>query len=414
MIPIGVPGIIDLVRRRDFTDTSPGQLLQVDSEGDAFLPNTLPPALDWSKLVMALSEAERAVGELNGIGRRLPNPYLFTRPFVTREAVLSSRIEGTQASLTDLYALEAQTPLFEVEERREDAQEVQNYIRALEHGLASELPISGRLLRDMHRVLMQGVRGRNRAPGEFRTVQNWIGPAGATRREATYVPPPPGDAMNRSISDLERFIHDDNEMPALVEIALVHYQFEAIHPFLDGNGRIGRLLISLLFIQRGLLSEPLLYLSAYFERHRTAYYDHLLAISQRGTWEDWLKFFLRGVAQEANDAALRAQRLFDQHEAWRQRYQREGASANLLTTLDQLIARPITTARRTEEALGVTNRSAQKIIDRLEQDGVLTEITGRARNRVYLAKPVLNIIDLPLEELGDPNEAQGPNLETGF
>lgn len=216
------------------------------------------------------------------------------------------------------------------------------------------------------------------------------------------------------MNDLERFIHDDNDMPALVEIALVHYQFEAIHPFLDGNGRIGRLLISLLFIQRGLLSEPLLYLSAYFERHRAAYYDHLLAISQRGTWEDWLTFFLRGVAQEANDAARRAQLLFDQHEAWRQQYQRENASANLLATLDQLIARPVTTARRTEEALQVTNRSAQKIIDRLEQGGVLTEMTGRARNRVYFAQRVLEIIDLPLDELGDPGEVQGPNIETGF
>ena len=414
MIPVGLLGIISFMRRKDFTDTSPGELLQVDSEGFAFLPNTLPPALDWGKLVMALSEAERAVGELNGIGRRLPNPYLFTRPFLNREAVLSSRIEGTQASLTDLYALEAQTPLFEVDERREDAQEVQNYVFALEHGLKSELPISARLLREMHEVLMTDVWGRNRAPGEFRTVQNWIGPAGATRRDATYVPPPPGDTLNQAISDLERFIHDNNDMPALVEIALVHYQFEAIHPFLDGNGRIGRLLISLLFIQRGLLSEPLLYLSAYFERHRTAYYDHLLAISQRGTWEDWLTFFLRGVAQEANDAARRAQLLFDQHEAWRQQYQREGASANLLATLDQLIARPATTARRTEEALQVTNRSAQKIIDRLEQDGVLLEITGRARNRVYFAHRVLEIIDLPLDELDDPGEVQGPNIETGF
>jgi len=403
------------MRRPDFTDASPGQLLQVDSEGLAFLPNALPPDITWDgKLVIALSEAERAIGELNGIGRRLPNPYLFTRPFVTREAVLSSRIEGTQASLTDLYALEAQTPLFEVEERREDAQEVQNYVRALEHGLSSELPISGRLMREMHRVLMQGVRGRNRSPGEFRTAQNWIGPAGATRRDATYVPPPPGDLMKGALSDLERFIHDDNELPALVEIALVHYQFEAIHPFLDGNGRIGRLLISLLFIQRGLLSQPLLYLSAYFERHRTAYYDYLLAISQKGAWEEWLKFFLRGVAHEANDAALRAQRLFDQHEAWRQRYQQEGASANLLTTLDQLIARPVTTARRTEEALGVTNRSAQKIIDRLEQDGVLTEVTGRARNRIYLAERVLEIIELPLEETADRSEEGGPIIETGF
>lgn len=401
--------------QQDFTQASSGKLIKVDSEGFAFVPAALPPELNWdAKLVIAVAEAERALGGLNGIGRRLPNPYLFTRPFVTREAVLSSRIEGTQASISDLYALEAQTPLFEVEERREDAREVQNYIRALEHGLSSELPISSRLLRDMHRVLMEGVRGRNRAPGEFRRVQNWIGPAGATRRDATYVPPPPGDILEKAMSDLERFIHQDNELPALIEIALVHYQFEALHPFLDGNGRIGRLLITLLFFQRGLLSEPLLYLSAYFERHRSTYYDHLLMISQCGTWEAWLIFFLRGVAQEANDAAVRAQKLFDQHEAWRKRYQQEGASANLLTTLDRLIAVPITTARRTEEALGVTNRSAQKIIDRLEQDGILSEMTGRTRNRVYMARRILDIADAPLDELDDEEGARGPSLETGF
>ena len=240
-----------------------------------------------------MSEAERAIGELNGIGRRLPNPYLFTRPLSLGRRCFLLELRVHKPSLTDLYALEAQTPLFEARNVG-GAQEVQNYVLALEHGLASELPISGRLMRDMHRVLMQGVRGRNRTPGEFRTVQNWIGPAGATRRDATYVPPPPGDLMNQALSNLERFIHDDNELPALVEIALAHYQFEAIHPFLDGNGRIGRLLISLLFIQRGLLSQPLLYLSAYFERYRTAYYDHLLTIQPKRYVGGLAQVFLRG------------------------------------------------------------------------------------------------------------------------
>ena len=400
------------MRRQDFTEASPGQLIQINSEGLAFLPDALPPELSWDgRALLALSEAERAIGELNGVGRRLPNPYLFTRPFVNREAVLSSRIEGIQATLADLYALEVQIPLFEPDERRQDTQEVQNYVFALEHGLASELPVSNRLLRDMHRVLMQDVRGRNRAPGEFRKLQNWIGPAGAPRKEATYVPPPPGHLMNQALSNLERFIHADTGLPALVEIALIHYQFEAIHPFLDGNGRIGRLLISLLFIRRSLLSQPLLYLSAYFERHRAAYYDHLLAVSQRGAWEDWLKFFLRGVAQEAGDASRRAQRLLDQHQAWRQRYQREKASANLLTALDHLIGRPVTTARHLEETLQVTYRSAQKIIDRLVQDGVLVEVTGKARNRVYFAEQIIDIIDLALEETPEP---KGSQVRTGF
>ena len=338
------------------------------------------------------------------MGRRLPNPYLFTRPFIAREAVLSSRIEGTQATVADLYALEAQSPLFELPERREDAREVQNYVLALEHGLASDLPISGRLLRDMHRVLMQGVRGRNRSPGEFRTLQNWIGPPGASRRDATYVPPPPGDIMLQALSDLERFIHADSELPALVEIALIHYQFEAIHPFLDGNGRIGRLLISLLLLRRRLLSHPLLYLSAYFERYRSAYYEYLLTVSQKGTWEEWLTFFLRGVARESHDASERAQKLLDQREAWRKHYQNERASANLLAALDQLMAQPITTGRRMEAVLQVTNRSAQKIIDRLVEDQLLVELTGKARNRVYLAEPVMNII--ALEEASEEDEAR--------
>jgi Fic family protein len=193
----------------------------------------------------------------------------------------------------DLYAFEAERPLFgePSEARRDDMQEVQNYVRALEHGIArlEDLPISQRLLREMHAVLMEGVRGAQRDPGEFRRVQNWIGPPGAEIGEATYLPPPPGE-ISGALGALERYVHEDTGLPLLVDIALVHYQFEAIHPFLDGNGRIGRLLITLMLIERDLLPEPLLYLSAYFERHRGAYYDHLLAVSQRGAWEDWLLF----------------------------------------------------------------------------------------------------------------------------
>lgn len=401
------------MRKQDFSSNSPGRLISLDSEGPAFVPNPLPPRINWEgKLLVILSEAERSIGELNGVGRRLPNPYLFTRPFVSREAVLSSRIEGTQASLTDLYALEAQTPLFE-EERREDAEEVRNYVLALEHGLGSELPISNRLLREMHSVLMQGVRGRNRSPGEFRKSQNWIGPPGAKRRDATYVPPPPGPILEECLSDLEKFINGENELPPLVEIALVHYQFEAIHPFLDGNGRIGRLLITLMLLQRGLLSQPLLYLSAYFERHRSTYYEGLLGVSRRGSWEEWLAFFLRGVAQEAHDAAMKAQNLLDQQQSWRQTYQNQGASANLFSTLDYLVARPVLTTRQLEEKLGVTFRSAQKIIDRLEVDGVLREVTGRSRNRLYYCEPVLNIIERNEDENSEPGERE-PAVETGF
>lgn len=386
------------MRPQDFTARAPGQLVSVDGDGPAFVPHPLAPELSWGgPLVRLLGEAERALGELNGVGRRLPNPYLFTRPFVNREAVLSSRIEGTQASLSDLYALEAGVPLFPELEAREDAHEVQNYVRALEHGLSSHLPISTRLLREMHATLMSGVRGQNRAPGEFRRSQNWIGPAGARRRDATFVPVPPGPPLEEALSKLERFIHAQNDLPPLVEIALVHYQFEALHPFLDGNGRVGRLLITLLLLERQLLTQPLLYLSAYFERHRAAYYEHLLAVSQRGEWEAWLAFFLRGVEREARDAAQRAQKLLDLREAWRARYQQERASGNLLAATDRLLAQPITTAPQLQQALGVANRSAQLIVERLLRDGVLTEVTGKQRGRVYVARPVLDILELEQE-----------------
>src|ERR687898_1451233 len=318
------------MQRKEFSSEAPGRLVTLGEGRWAFVPAALPPKLAYGPpLVAALSEADRALGELAGLGRTLRNPYLLTRPFLRREAVLSSRIEGTQASLVDLYAFEVESPLFDEPERRDDVHEVQNYVRALEHGLErlEELPISVRLLREMHAVLMEGVRGAQRDPGEFRRVQNWIGPPGAEISEASYVPPPPGE-IPATLGALERYVHEDTGLPPLVDIALVHYQFEAIHPFLDGNGRIGRLLITLMLIERDLLPEPLLYLSAYFERHRGAYYDHLLAVSQKGEWEEWLLFFLRGVSVEARDASLRAGKLFDLRETYRQRLKREGARAN--------------------------------------------------------------------------------------
>src|SRR5215210_6228035 len=285
------------MRREDFSSEAPGRLVSVGDRRWAFVPESLPPKLDYGPpLAAALSEADRTLGELAGLGRTLPNPYLLTRPFLRREAVLSSRIEGTRASLVDLFAFEVEPPLFAEPERSDDVQEVGNYVRALEHSMArlEELPISQRLLQEMHAVLMEGMRGQQRDPGEFRRILNWIGPPGSGLDEATYVPPPPAE-IPTALTELERYVHGDTGLLPLLDIALVHYQFEAIHPFLDGNGRIGRLLITLMLIERDLLPEPLLYLSAYFERHRGAYYDHLLAVSQKGEWEGWLLFFLRGV-----------------------------------------------------------------------------------------------------------------------
>ena len=395
VIQDGGASIIRAVRPEEFAPQAPGKLLAIGRGVYAFLPDPLPPRLEWSlRLIALLDEARGALGELAGLLRQLPNPYLFIRPFIQKEAVLSSRIEGTQAGLLDVYALEAQVPLFPSPKLREDAQEVLNYIRALERGreLLQEIPLSLRLLKEVHAVLLRGVRGGGRAPGEFRRAQNWIGPPGSSLEEARYVPPPPGP-MLEALDALERFWHSDHGLPPLVEIALVHYQFEAIHPFLDGNGRMGRLLITLMLLERGLLQEPALYLSAYFERHRTLYYDLLLGVSQRGAWEDWLAFFLEGVRTEAKDVAERARRLLDLWREWRERYGRKGGSAHILGLLDLLFERPVLTVPLVKDRLGITHAWANRLVQRLEEDGILTPVSERKRNRLYAAKEILEILE---------------------
>jgi Fic family protein len=276
------------VRAEQFSENTWGRLTRVGSGKDgywAYVPHPLPPPLEYDPaLVNALSAADRALGELAGLGRALPNPYLLARPLTAREAVLSSRIEGTQADLLDLYVYEtgqATLPDFEI---APDAREVHQYIQAMEYALnrLQELPMSLRLIRETHAVLMAGVREGYAAPGEFRTVQNWIGAPGSPISEARFVPPPP-DEMRQCLYDLEAYLQTDNTHPPLVRLGLIHYQFEAIHPFLDGNGRIGRLLIILLMVHWGLLPSPILYLSEYFERHRQDYYDLLLSVSTHGT-----------------------------------------------------------------------------------------------------------------------------------
>lgn len=380
-----------------FTPQAPGKLFPIGQGAYAFIPDPLPPPLEWTPpLVRLLDEARGALGELAGLLQTLPNPYLFIRPFIRKEAVLSSRIEGTQASLVDVYALEAQAPLFPPPELREDAREVLNYIRALERGreLLKELPLSMRLLREMHAVLLQGVRGQHRAPGEFRRAQNWIGPPGCTLAEARYVPPPPGP-MLEALDALERFWHSDHGLPPLIEIALVHYQFEAIHPFLDGNGRIGRLLITLMLLERSLLPEPALYLSAYFERNRDQYYDLLLRISQKGDWASWIAFFLQGVKTEAKDATQKAQRLIALRQAWREIYQGKGGSVHLLALIDLLFERPVLSASIVRERLGVTHAWAMRLIERLAQEGVLSPLGQARRNRLYGAREILQALEEP-------------------
>ena len=396
------------MRRSDFQKNAPGRIIRTRRDYWAFVPNPLPPAITWSgELIAALSQADRAIGELAGLGRFMPNPHLLIHPFMRREAVFSSRIEGTRASLSDLYAYESgQLTLFDLPN---DVREVHNYVRALKYGLErmETLPISLRLIRKIHAVLMEGVRGQERAPGEFRRTQNWIGPAGATLNQATFVPPPV-DEMHAALDALEKFLHAPSDLPPLVRVGLIHYQFEAIHPFLDGNGRVGRLLTTLLLCAWDVLPAPLLYLSPYFETHRQTYYDLLLRVSQRGDWESWLIFFLQAAATQGKDAVVRIRALQNLRETYHRALGVSHAAARLLQVADWLFERPVFQTRQMAEALGVNFSTAKRYVDRLVEAGILSEITGRTRNRVYRADEILHILEAPGETPSRTGEEQAP------
>lgn len=358
-----------------------------------FLPADLPPDLNWSPtLVSTLAEAERNLAKLASLGSSPANLNWVVQPFIRREAVVSTRIEGTRASLSDLYTYEAQQLSFL--ESDTDADEVHNYVKAMGYGLErlQTLPVSLRLIREIHVQLMDNVRGKHLTPGEFRRSQNWIGPAGCTLQNAPYVPPP-SQEMLTALDRLEHFLHAPSELPALVRVALAHYQFEAIHPFLDGNGRVGRLLITLLLCTWNLLPQPLLYLSAYFEANRQEYYDRLLAVSQRGQWEDWLHFFLMGVSIQSLDAVHRITQLQTLYQAYSKQLQTERAADRLTEILILLFERPIVTVRQVEAALGVPYRSASRYVEKFVQLGILREITGQARNRIFQAGEILITIE---------------------
>ena len=384
---------------RRFQNSTAGRVIRV-GEGEAaywaFIPHPLPPKLplDWP-LMNALSEADRALGQLAGLGRTVPNPHLLIGPFVRREAVLSSRIEGTRADIADLYAYEArQLPLPGMEAPPEtDVREVLNYVNALEYGLErlNTLPVSLRLIRELHERLLAGVRGEHATPGEFRRTQNWIGPPGCTLNESVFVPPPVPQ-MHEALSALEKYLHSDDLYPPLVRLALVHYQFEAIHPFVDGNGRIGRLLITLLLVQWQLLPLPLLYLSAYFYRYRQEYYDLLLGVSERGAWRDWILFFLRGVAEQAQDAIARARHLQDLREEWRRRLSQARTSALTLRLVDLLFTNPVLTVPQVQKWLGMTYPGAKQIVERLIQAGILEPVGDTSYRKEYQAAEILNTL----------------------
>ncbi len=289
----------------DFRTSSAGNTILTPTGYWAFLPHPLPPEITWSlPLVSALSEAERELSRLSTAVRTFPFSRMLIQPFIRSEAVISSRIEGTRASLIDLYTYESSQLSFL--EKTDDVREVYNYVVSMEYGLErlKTLPVSLRFIRELHEKLMEGVRGGSLTPGEFRRSQNWIGPVGSTPATAPYIPPPV-EEMQQALGALEKFIHTPSEIPPLIRTGLIHYQFEAIHPFLDGNGRVGRLLIVLLLCEWELLEQPVLNLSAYIEKYRQQYYDLLLQVSQKGAWEEWLLFFLRAVHAQATNGVAR-------------------------------------------------------------------------------------------------------------
>lgn len=358
----------------------------------AYIPDPLPPKIEWDlSLINALSDADRFLGNLAGEGGRLPNPHILMRPFVAKEAVLSSKIEGTQTSLSEVLAARAGA---EILTNLDDLKEVNNYIRALEYGIKRihTLPLSLRLLRELHEKLMMHVRGHHATPGEFRRSQNWIGPAGCTLATATYIPPSP-EYLTQCLHDFEKFLYEKS-LPPLIQIGLAHYQFEAIHPFLDGNGRVGRLLITLFLVERKILPAPLLYLSAFFEATRTEYYARLLAVTQKGDWVGWLHYFLNGVARQSEDAISRAYRINKLLEKWHQ--QTAGFSTPLPNSLINILAaNPFIITKQAAESMKVAFSTMQRAIDKLEALDIIVEVSGGKRDRVYCAKRILDILEEP-------------------
>ncbi|HEV7426621.1 MAG TPA: Fic family protein [Thermoanaerobaculia bacterium] len=376
----------------DFTAPAAGRIVRTNDGAPAFVPSPLPPELPLSWTMLdAITRAERAVANLRGVGATLPNPHLLIAPFARREAVLSSRIEGTQASVGDLVAFEAgSTPADSA-----DVHEVANYVAALDYGLErlKEFPPSLRFIREVHERLMRGVRGGSSNPGEFRHLQNWIGAPGSRIENAKYVPPPVAD-MHKALDEFEKFLHAPSHLPSLIRFALIHYHFEAIHPFLDGNGRVGRLLITFLFHTEELLDHPLLYLSGFFERHRADYYRLLLGVSMHGEWEEWIAYFLTAVAEQATDAVRSANKLLALRQEYRNRTTSARSSALLGAMIDRLFQLPAITITAAARELDVTYRAAKMNVDKLVTAGILTE-PATARNRVYMAREIIDLLEAP-------------------
>jgi len=372
-----------------------GTYVKQPSGYQAFVPAPLPPdptvAMD-AELTRLLSDADRSLGRLDGIGSVLPNPDLFVAMYVRQEAVLSSQIEGTQSTLEDVLQFEVDAKGLDLPR---DIEEVVNYIRAMNYGIKrlDTLPLSLRLIREIHSELLHGVRGAHRDPGEFRKTQNWIGPAGADLASATFVPPPVPE-MREALDKFEKFLHDES-LPVLLQCGLAHAQFETIHPFLDGNGRVGRLLITLLLCQRKVLHRPLLYLSHYLKANRAEYYDRLMAIRNDGNWESWLKFFLRGVEEVSTQAIATSRQIFALREEHRKAIKKDlgsGVAAGL-RLLDYLYEQPIISVRMVERHLKSSFVTANKLVEQFVKLDILQETTGGQRNRRYSYLPYLALFE---------------------
>jgi Fic family protein len=382
-----------------------GRYVQQPTGYRAYIPNPLPPApavVISPEMQVLLSQADRALGRLDGSLQTLPNPDLFVFMYVRKEAVLSSQIEGTQSSLQDVLAAEAQIL---APNRPRDVNGVVNYVGAMNYGLErlKTLPVSVRLIREIHAELLRGVRGQHLTPGKIRTSQNWIGPSGCALHEATFVPPPPHELMQH-LGDLERFLPAEAPLPLLIRIGLAHVQFETIHPFLDGNGRVGRLLITLLLCEQKILLKPVLYLSHYFKRNRQHYYNQLQSVRDHGTWESWLTFFLRGVIEVSGQATETARRILTLRETDRSTITEHfgRAAGNGHRVLEYLYEHPIVSVHQVQKLTGTTYVAANSLVARFVRSGILNETTGQARNRRFMYQRYINLFSDDPEEIETP------------
>ncbi len=348
----------------------------------AFIPSDLPPVLQMDEpLQHLLSQADMALGRLDMMGYLLPNVDHILAMYVRKEALLSSQIEGTQATLEDLFEYESNAPV----QNLEDVQEVVNYIKALNHGLTriQEFPVSIRLIKEIHQILLTNSRGKERTPGEFRRSQNWIGPPGSTLKTASFIPPPPKEAID-AMGKLELYLHESNTLPALIICALIHYQFETIHPFLDGNGRLGRLLITFFLCWKRILQKPLLYLSYYFKLYRQEYYDRLNYVRERGDYEQWIAFFLRAVIWTADSALDTVKKVLNQVETHKKLLlSKKIPSPYAAALLDYLIEKPHIAIQDVAEKFEVSYQTAHTLIHQLQKIGILKEITGKKRDKRF-------------------------------